>query len=177
MISVTFNDNTVQDAINALVRRVQDSTPAMRAIGEYLSETTRRRFTLGVAPDGTAWAPNRPVTIARYLARYKSSTGKGGGLSKAGKARLSAKKPLTGETKSLGTTINYHLTGGGVAIGSAMEYAAVQQFGARQGAFGRTRKGGPIPWGDIPARPFLGISDSDRDAVLRIVSRHLATGH
>jgi phage gpG-like protein len=33
-------------------------------------------------------------------------------------------------------------------------------FGARQGAFGRTRRNGPIPWGNIPARPFLPISEN-----------------
>jgi hypothetical protein len=32
-------------------------------------------------------------------------------------------------------------------------------FGAKQGAFGRTSRGGPIPWGDIPARPLLPIDE------------------
>ncbi|MGB0955835.1 MAG: phage virion morphogenesis protein [Panacagrimonas sp.] len=41
----------------------------------------------------------------------------------------------------------------------------IQQFGARKGAFGTTRRGAPIPWGDIPARPFLGISDEDRTEI------------
>jgi len=32
----------------------------------------------------------------------------------------------------------------------------------------------PIPWGDIPARPFLGLSDEDRSGILDIVSEALA---
>lgn len=54
-----------------------------------------------------------------------------------------------------------------------MVYAAVMQGGAAQGAFGRTSRGGPIPWGNIPARPFLGLSDSDRAGVLEIIAEYL----
>ena len=50
--------------------------------------------------------------------------------------------------------------------GSPMVYAAAMQFGAAQGAFGRTRRNGPIPWGNIPARPFLGISADDETNIL-----------
>jgi phage gpG-like protein len=59
-----------------------------------------------------------------------------------------------------------------------MEYAATQQYGARRGEFGtgsyKTRKGTfPMPWGDIPARPFLGFSDDDQAIILGIVRRYL----
>ena len=61
-----------------------------------------------------------------------------------------------------------------MAVGSSLEYAAVQQFGARRGEFGRTRRGAPIPWGDIPARPFLGVSRVDRVEILDILAGYLA---
>jgi phage gpG-like protein len=60
-----------------------------------------------------------------------------------------------------------------VEVGSSLEYAAVQQLGARRGQFGRTRRGAPIPWGDIPARPYLGISQADSSAILDIISQYL----
>lgn len=82
---------------------------------------------------------------------------KRGGLTKLGAKRADAKKPLTGETKSLRSTITYQASKTGVTIGSPMEYAATQQFGAMRGAFGRTRRNAPIPWGNIPPRPFLPI--------------------
>jgi phage gpG-like protein len=65
---------------------------------------------------------------------------------------------------------------GGVEVGSSLEYAAVQQFGARQGQLGRTRRGAPIPWGDIPPRPFLGLSAADRQEILGILAEHLRSG-
>ena len=51
-------------------------------------------------------------------------------------------------------------------------YAAVHQFGARKGSFGSysdtDKNGHPFagvsPWGDIPARPFIGLSaDNEED--------------
>ena len=48
-------------------------------------------------------------------------------------------------------------------MGTNLVYATTHQFGALKGQFGfaafDTRAGAfEIPWGDIPARPFLGIS-------------------
>jgi phage gpG-like protein len=54
-----------------------------------------------------------------------------------------------------------------------MEYAAVQQFGAVAGALGRNKRGSPIPWGNIPARPFLGVSAQDKVEVLEILQEAL----
>ena len=84
-----------------------------------------------------------------------------------------AKKPLIGETRRLSTEISYQIAADGVEVGSSMQYAAVQHFGAKKGEFGRTRRGAPIPWGDIPPRPFLGISEVDRAAILDIIADHL----
>lgn len=50
------------------------------------------------------------------------------------------------------------------------------QFGMTQGYAGSTRRGSSIPWGDIPGRPFLGISDSDSASILDIIVDHLAGG-
>lgn len=176
MITISIDDSQIQKALAGLQRKMQDMTPLMRSVGEYLTETTKRRFATGASPDGTLWAPNRPVTIARYLGRYKSSFTKTGKLSKTGAKRAGAKKPLTGETKALGTTIHYQAGRLQVSIGSALEYSAVQQFGAKKGAFGRTRRGAPIPWGDIPPRPFLGLSGDDEGAIMEKINDYLTGG-
>jgi phage gpG-like protein len=70
--------------------------------------------------------------------------------------------------------INYQANARSVRVGSPMIHAATMQFGAAQGAFGRTSRGGPIPWGNIPARPFLGLSQTDRAGVLEIIAEYLA---
>ncbi|NCC91699.1 MAG: phage morphogenesis protein [Opitutae bacterium] len=157
MISIKINDQAVQSMLNSLARRVSDMTPAMRQIGEALAEGTKQRFDTASDWDGTPWAPNTEATILRYLGATKGNFKKDGSLSKKGTKRAGAKKPLTGETRSLRSTIFYRASNSGVVIGSPMEYAATQQFGAMRGAFGRTRRNAPIPWGNIPPRPFLPI--------------------
>lgn len=159
MIKIDLDDRSVLNALNGLLRAGADLQPALQDIGEYLVVSTRDRFRDGVAPDGAPWAPNSPVTTAR---RGKGAAGK---------------RPLIGETRQLSTRIFYRVTAHTVEVGSPLEYAAVHQFGAGKGQFGRSKRGskrGPIPWGDIPARPFLGLSDQDRSEVLDIIQEHLA---
>lgn len=174
MIEITIDDRDVLTALGELARRVQNPTPALADIGERMVASTRRRFTEGRAPDGTPWTPNSPVTVLRYLGRFKGSfRRRGGGITKAGERRAAAKKPLIGETRRLSSEIAYRLIPGGVQIGSSLEYAAVQHFGAKRGAFGRTGRGAAIPWGDIPPRPFLGVSADDRTAILDTLAGYL----
>lgn len=51
--------------------------------------------------------------------------------------------------------------------------AAAHQFGMSQGYAGKTKRGAPIPWGDIPPRPFLGVSEEDGDRILDILRDYL----
>ena len=41
---------------------------------------------------------------------------------------------------------------------SIYAHVGTHQFDALKGAFGTTSRGGPVPRGDIPKRPFLGLS-------------------
>ncbi len=125
--------------------------PALAEIGEELAESTRQRFSAGRAPDGEPWAENEMSTL----------------LGKRGA------KPLI-NSGLLAEQIFWRLAGDGVEIGSAHIYAGTQQFGAEKGQYGRTARGAPIPWGDIPARPFLGLSAADEQAVLGILGDYIA---
>jgi len=151
MMRIEVNHADVQAALNKLLDAVASLEPVFRDIGEYLTDSTKQRFVDGKAPDGTAWKANRKSTLARKKGN----------------------KPLIGENKRLSNELHYALFGNGLEFGSSMEYAAVQQFGATKGDFGKTKRGSPIPWGNIPARPFLGISDDDRDAINQTLVRHL----
>lgn len=139
----------------AMLARLQeaaiDLTPAFRDIGEYLIDSTRRRFAAGVAPDGTPWAPNRPSTLARK----------------------SGAQPLIGESKRLSREFSYQASADALEFGSSLEYAATQQFGAAKGKFGKTSRGAPIPFGDIPPRPYIGLAEEDSAAILAILGEHL----
>lgn len=166
-MEVKLDDSALRAALARLRAAAGDARPAFREIGEYLIEATRRRFVEGRGPDGTAWAPNSPATLARVL------PGKGAAAGRRGRPGGAGKRPLLGESLQLSRQWSYRADDRSVTVGTPLAYAATQQFGARKGQFGRTRRGAPIPWGTIPARPFLGLSAADREAVLALVSAHL----
>ena len=68
------------------------------------------------------------------------------------------------DTGRLRGSIAYVLTDGGrgVEVGTNVVYAAIHQFGGRAGRRRRAR---------IPARPYLGVDEHDRDTILRIVAQ------
>lgn len=192
---IDIDDQAVVSAINKAVTELQDLRPMQEEIGELLVDSTRQRFATSTAPDGSRWLANSRVTIERFLDR-KGYYGKTGKLNAKGSQAAMGKKPLIGRSRSLSTQIRYQVESGALVIGSSMEYARVQQKGAKQGEFGRvvasnikrfrqfdekdfrrysgTKKGHPVPWGNIPARPFLGISNEDREAILDVIERRLS---
>ncbi|HHN75459.1 MAG TPA: phage virion morphogenesis protein [Acidobacteria bacterium] len=152
MITIEIDDHEIQAALRRLQRQIGDLTPAMQEIGEYLVQSTKDRFARAEDPEGNPWPALSPVTIER----------KG------------HDKPLVGESKRLSSEIFVRPDRDSVEVGSALEYAAVQQFGARKGEFGTDRHGRPIPWGDISKRPFIGLSNDDRAEILDIIEEYLA---
>lgn len=157
MIKLEFNASVVFDALARASGRLDDLTPVYADIGEYMIEATKQRFRTSTAPDGTRWRDKRPATLASYLARGDGNR----------------PKPLIGPSGRLGREIAKLVSRDAVEIGSALEYSAVMQDGAGKGAFGSTRTGRPVPWGDIPARVWLGISGENERAILAIVDQHL----
>lgn len=144
MIEVTVDTQAIQRALRDLEIGARRMGPAFKSIGEHLLNTTGERFRDSRAPDGTPWAANSPET----LARKKSD------------------RPLIGETGRLEDQISYDAGDQGVLVGSGMKYAAMQQFGGSKTRF-------PHLWGDIPARPFLGVSADDEQEIGKIVMNHL----
>jgi phage gpG-like protein len=91
-------------------------------------------------------------------------------------------RPLFGPSGRLNQDI-FHETGADfVEVGSSRIYAAVMQSGAATGSLGAysgVKKnghafGGAAPRGDIPARPFLGVSSEDEANILAEVAEAIA---
>jgi len=167
-VSIEVDDKDVLAALDRLAKKGANLRPALQDIGEYLAETTKRRFDTSTGPDGQKWAPNSEATMLNYLRLHKGNfTRKGKKLSAKGIQRVQGKRPLIGETRSLSSTINYQIDGNELAVGTPMVYGAMQQYGGKKSDF-------PNLWGDIPARPFLGLSDTDRTTVLDILQGYLS---
>ncbi len=132
MIEIRYNDTAVRDALRRLRDAGADMSPAMRDIAAALEADADRAFDDEASPDGTPWEPLRQSTID---ARKKRRKWPGQILQRS--ARLA--RSLTSDSGD-----DY------AAAGTNVIYGALHQFGAKRGAFGRTRRGAPIPWGDVP---------------------------
>ena len=157
MLTLKFDQGEIPSALAQVLGVLEKPRPLLQAIGEYGIDSTMQRFRTGKAPDGSAWAPKSATTLARHP--------RGG------------RKPLIGESRALSTTIAYQVGDKSVAWGSNQVYAGVQQFGARAGSLwsGKDRRGrnAKAPWGDIPARPYLGLSAKDERSIMKIVRDYL----
>ena len=150
----------IQARLRAAAAATQNLEPMLSEMGEAVVESTRLRFTDGKGPDGNKWAPLSAATLLR-----RRKKGKGA-------------QPLL-DTGRLRNSITKRVEPRSVWIGTNVVYARTHQFGAAKGAFGtgkyKTRKGSfPIPWGNIPARPFLGFSRDDQAEIVAIIQRRIA---
>lgn len=139
--SISVDDRQVLDALRELQARTANLRQPMTEIGAVIKDQTRLRFREQADPWGGTWQPLSAATRAR---RRKGSD----------KALL--------DTGRLRNSITYQAGIDSVTIGTNTVYAALQQFGAKKGQFGNTRRGAPIPWGDIPGRPFLPVRADGR---------------
>lgn len=147
------NAAEVKAVFESLQARLADLTPVFQDIGEAMLNVTRERFNSQTAPDGSTWQALSP------------------GYTKRKPRNKDKILTLYGHLRG---TLNYQAGPREVRIGTPLIYGATHQFGAAKGAFGRTRFGVPIPWGAIPARPFLGLSSSDEQDLLDILNEHLS---
>lgn len=141
----------VTDALNKLSGRLGSMRPYLLDVGEGLTERTKQRFSTAKAPDGTPWAANSAVTLARYIQSRGGISKKTGKLNAKGRAMEKSKKPLQGQSGQLAQQIFYDADEDSVTESSSMIYAAIMQHGGKKSDF-------PHLWGDIPARPFMPIT-------------------
>jgi phage virion morphogenesis protein len=149
-IIIENNNQKVLSALKKLSSQASDPEPVLLLIGEHLEKSTKQRFQDAKDPDGNTWEKNRPTTLDFYSREFGTS------------AAIN-KKPLTGISSELQTTITYQIQGGQLLIGSPLPYAAMQHFG------GTTASNSMIPGKNITARPFLGISNGDEREIIDIM--------
>ena len=145
----------MQQTLNYLVRRGDDLSPAMEAIAGVLVDDIEEAFQSEQAPDGQTWSPLSDTTIKR---REKAGYWPGQKLQQTGR---------------LAASITFAFGKDYAVAGTNVIYAATHQFGAAKGGFGSDKHGRSIPWGDIPARPFLGLSNEGRSEIENILARFL----
>jgi phage gpG-like protein len=146
MITVKIEDAELQRRLNGLSESLGPSRFAqvLGDIGQNLVEGTKQRIASGQDWQGRAFAPNTEVTLSKKRGH----------------------RPLIDSGVWLSTRLYHHVSGTELTIGAGGVQAGVLQFGAAKGQFGtgKTRRFA-IPWGTIPPRPYLPLTDDGRDLV------------
>ena len=154
-INIEYDDRAVAAALRRLVHAGADLTPAMRSIAAALEDSVAEAFASQSSPAGVPWADLSDTTKA-----IRTRRGKWPG-------------EILQVTGNLADGIESRHDADEAVVGTNIVYAATHQFGAARGAFGTSSRGNPIPWGDIPGRPFLGLDDDAEATILAILRRHL----
>jgi len=169
-IRVTATDKRAMEILQGVVGRMRDMTPAMKIIGEIGRTSIVRNFETEGRP--LKWPKHGPAT----------------------EARRGPNAAILRESSRLMRSIHPVAYKDHVLIGTKTAYAAVHQFGARKGEFGtitaeirehvrkvagrqvkvraHTRRM-QVPWGNIPARPFLMIQDEDWEEIRAALDAHI----
>lgn len=173
-VKIEVDDKQLNAGLNALAARAGDLSEAFRDIGAFLERSHDERFKKGISPSGLQWKELSPTTRAR---------------------KKKNKDKILQETGTLRDSLHYFISANMLEFGTNDIRGATHQFGAEMGSFGRyyqlfrrdkyspvdfrrssgSKIGHPIPWGDIPARPFLGLSNEDISKIDQIIRDHLAS--
>ena len=177
--TVDTDDRAASRALQRAARQL--SGPGLRAvlddIGRRLETSTAHRFETGTGPDGVPWRPSRRA----------ERTG-GRTLVKSGRLKDSISRVVLDREVLVGTNVKYaaiHQFGGAIRQQARTQVLAFAASGGRFTSRARAsrRRAGAVRVAfaqigareiEMPARPYLGISEGDARAIVRILAR--ATG-
>lgn len=155
-----IRDEQVAEMLGRMRRNVENLRPALLEIGEHLQGAVEERFRTETDPEGNPWEPLSAFTLANKRNDQILTESGGSGLRgsihyQVGKNVLEqGTNKIYGAIHQLGGTIR--AKGGSLAIGRP------------DGAFALVKQV------TIPARPYLGLSDEDRQVIDEILVRHAA---
>lgn len=147
MTSIVIDDKDLGDALSRIVEAAGDPQSALQEIGRYGEKSTRDRFHEGVEPGGLPWLPSIRVQ------------------KQGGKTLQESRRLLDSFTFNVGPDF--------VEWGTNVHYAGVHQFGATIRPVNAKELRFQIPgvgWirskeVTIPARPFIGIDEHDKEEI------------
>jgi len=186
MVSFVLDDRLARQTLDMLERAAANPRPVYDAIGAHMVFSTQRNIELEHTPEGRPWPHLSPRTAAQRIGR-----------------RRRGYDHMLRVSNRLYKSISSDVLADGVAWGSNVVYARIHQLGGvvkfdereatitlkkirKRGGGVRTRfvrqgtKGGEertVKVGAreivVPARPYLGVSEVDRQTIVDIVADHL----
>lgn len=189
-ITIAVRDDDIRAVLAGVVARARNLRVPFAEIGAALVTSALQRFEAQRDPTGTAWKPLAPSTLRAKKRALRAK-----------KRPSNAKPAILADSGDLRRSINFRASADGVSVGTNVPYAAIHQFGGliahqtrRQTVFrkydaksgelsGRFSKAKNANFASdhwvaghvsrIPARPFLGLEDADREHITSIIREHL----
>ena len=157
-LNYDINDEQVAEMLGRMRENLQNLRPALLEIGEHLQGSVEERFRTETDPEGNPWEPLSDFTKANKRGDQILTESGGSGLR---------------------GSIHYRVGRDFLEQGTNKIYGAIHQLGgtikARGGALAIGRPDGAfalVKQVTIPARPYLGLSDDDRQVIDEILQRH-----
>lgn len=179
-VQITIEDAAVNAAIDRVDKAGGDTLSLMHEFVSAMLFSVERRFETETAPDGTPWTPLRPRTAARRIG------GKRRGTENILRVTGRLYQSLTGEASAreaaVGTNLHYagiHQTGGTIDVPERSATIRLRKVKGRTRFAKRAHKRArdvDVTIGAhqivVPARPYLGFSETDRTELLAIAEDH-----
>lgn len=161
----------LQDKLNTQIKNLENMQKFWHSVGEYMKKRTIQEcFEKEQSPDGVKW---KPLSEARHKERSKKGSYK-----------------ILSDTGELRRSIRYRAFNNYVIIGSNLKYARIHQFGGKitithkrwgryKHTYSKNKREGqmyfhsyPITF-NIPARPYLGVTQADKQHITSMFSQYL----
>lgn len=139
--------------LEGLLKRAKNPGPVMKDMGQYMVRSTKNRLdSTKTSPSGEEWKPLSEVT--KKIRAHKGATyGDDDTLRQYGELRQGI---------YLESSSDY-----GFTVGSSADHSDYMQSGV-------ARTGGRISGKSIPARPFMGFSDTNLKRMAHMLNKYIA---
>lgn len=143
MIVIDLDKVNLSKEVQALLDSLDDMTPLLKRLGNAAHEIWEEKF----EREGPGWMPLEDATLDRRRKEGKDA-----------KILRDTQKLFGSLTDSASEGSVYELNDESLVIGTNLEYAAVHQFGSKDGK--------------IPARPFLPDEKEVASEFERVIKKH-----
>lgn len=172
-VEISWDDTRFTAAFDALLARLQDTAPLMADAAELLLESAQRRFTTGVDPSGTPWAPLRdgsgrtPLTVTGAL-RDQHGVAHGRDWAEV----FATMRYALWQHEGTDPYVILPKAGKALAFGNDVSIAA----GPRRTQAGKSVVVRKVEHPGLPARRWLGVSAEDQVALDALGTAYLDLG-
>lgn len=149
MIKITLDDRAIPE-LQKIAIQLQHPKKLYGVLGETLKKIHKARFKQEVDPDGKKWKPLSPIT-----------------------QEIKGNDKILKHRGYLSERTAYNYDDNGVEFGSDAKYARLHQFGGvikpkkgKRLKFGKDGNTVFAKQSKIPARPWLGVNDQDKQQLL-----------